>query len=115
MRIVLNNLASDPGEILRALFNNLQSQNKHFQFPDMKIVNYFLGKGGMGEVYQAKHKVTGGLKAVKVLLSKVAVNAEAKKSSFEKFKPFLHFTTRILLILLNLIKWKCFLYNHGIL
>ena len=31
-----NNLASDPGEILRALFNNLQSPNKHFQIPNTK-------------------------------------------------------------------------------
>lgn len=73
-----NNLASDPGEILRALFNNLQGQNKHLQIPEYEIIK-LLGKGGMGEVYQAKHNVTGGLKAVKILLSKVAVNAEARE------------------------------------
>lgn len=80
-----NNLSSDPGEILRALFNNLQSPNNHLQIPEYEIIG-LLGKGGMGEVYQARHKVTGSLKAVKVLLSKIAVNAEAREKFIREIK-----------------------------
>lgn len=74
----VKDLASNPGEILRALFNILPLQNKNLQIPKYEIIK-LLGKGGMGEVYQARHRTTGILTAVKVMLSKVAVSAEAKE------------------------------------
>ena len=77
-RDCVNNLTADPGELLRALFNNLRTQNAHLQIPDYEIIR-LLGEGGMGEVYLAKHKATGSLNAVKVMLSKIAVNTDARE------------------------------------
>lgn len=73
----VNYLTSNSGDLWKALFINLQSPSKHIQIPDYEIKR-LLGKGGMGEVYQAKNKVTGSEKAIKVLLPKVAVNSEAR-------------------------------------
>jgi hypothetical protein len=71
-------LASSPGEILHSLFNNNLRQNQNLQIPEYEIIS-LLGAGGMGEVYQARHKQTGIRTAVKVMLSKVAVTASARE------------------------------------
>lgn len=74
----IRELEADPNAILQALFNILPQSESQIQIPDYEIVK-LLGKGGMGEVFQVKNKKTGGLAALKLMLPKVAVSAEARE------------------------------------
>ena len=66
--------------LLLALFQQVKQQPAD---ADIYLADYDiqkkLGEGGMGVVYLVKHKKSGRLAALKVMLSKVAVNADAKQ------------------------------------
>jgi serine/threonine protein kinase len=73
-------IKDDPVALLLAL---LQQVNQQPADADIHLAEYDikkkLGEGGMGVVYLVQHKKTGRLAALKVMLSKVAVNANAKQ------------------------------------
>ena len=72
-------LESGPVDALLGLLQQGQvSQGAHLHLPDYQIQKK-LGEGGMGAVYLVRHKQNGQLAALKVMLSKVAVNADAKR------------------------------------
>jgi tRNA A-37 threonylcarbamoyl transferase component Bud32 len=72
-------IKDDPVALLLALFQ----QAKQPADADIRLADYHiqkkLGEGGMGVVYLVKHKKHGRLAALKVMLSKVAVNASARQ------------------------------------
>jgi hypothetical protein len=72
-------LESGPVDALLGLLQQGQvSQGAHLHLPDYQIQKK-LGEGGMGAVYLVRHKQNGQLAALKVMLSKVAVNVDAKR------------------------------------
>lgn len=78
-------LEADPEAILQALFNLFPQSRSQLQIPDYQIIK-LLGKGGMGEVFQVRHKTTGAFAALKLMLPKVAVSAEAREKFFREIQ-----------------------------
>ncbi len=70
----------DPVALLLALFQqaNQQPADADIRLADYHIQNK-LGEGGMGAVYLVQHKKNSRLAALKVMLSKVAVNPNARQ------------------------------------
>ncbi len=81
----IKELEANPDVILQALFNLHPQSKDQLQIPDYEIVT-LLGKGGMGEVFQIKHKTTGEFAALKLMLPKVAVSAEAREKFFREIQ-----------------------------
>jgi len=72
-------LEAGPVDALLDLLQQGQvSHSAQLHLPDYQVQKK-LGEGGMGAVYLVKHKQNGRLAAVKVMLSKVAVNVDAKR------------------------------------
>jgi hypothetical protein len=70
---------ADPGELLVALLKQAQRMTRtNVHFPDYQIEKK-LGHGGMGAVYLVRHAKHGKLAALKVMLSKVAVDDDSRK------------------------------------
>jgi len=69
---------ADLGALLHALFQQARPQARPgVHIPDYQIIRE-LGKGGMGAVYLARHKGDGHQVALKVMLSKVAVDERSR-------------------------------------
>jgi hypothetical protein len=84
-RNCIKELDADPDAILQALFNLLPQSRSQIQIPDYEIVK-LLGKGGMGEVFQIRHKTNGTFAALKLMVPKVAVSAEARDKFFREIQ-----------------------------
>lgn len=71
---------ADPSALLMALLGQALGARAaaEFEIPDYEIVSK-LGEGGMGAVYLVRHKRTGERAALKVMLSKVAVDERMRK------------------------------------
>ncbi len=74
-------LESGPVDALLDLLQQGQvSHGAQLHLPDYQVQKK-LGEGGMGAVYLVKHKQDGQLAALKVMLSKVAVDVRVAVSS----------------------------------
>jgi eukaryotic-like serine/threonine-protein kinase len=71
----------DPIALLLALMGGMEQPPPNI--PDYEIEKK-LGQGGMGAVYLARHKKTGRKIAMKVMLSRVAVQDHARKEFFRE-------------------------------
>jgi pSer/pThr/pTyr-binding forkhead associated (FHA) protein len=72
----LSSERQDPLALLMALLGGMEQPPPNI--PDYQVQKK-LGEGGMGAVYLASHKRTGKKFALKVMLSRVAVNARARE------------------------------------
>lgn len=86
-------IADDPALLLFALFKQIQREKEaEANGPSIHIPDYAvekkLGAGGMGVVYRVRHTRNGSVAALKVMLSKVAVETKAR----ERFKREINVT-----------------------
>ncbi len=81
----------DPGLMLFALLRRVQqAEEPSIHIPDYAIEEK-LGAGGMGAVYRVRHVRNGGQAALKVMLSKVAIDRKGR----ERFKREINLTSII--------------------
>jgi hypothetical protein len=71
---------SDPIALLYALLRQAQASNptQKLQIPDYQVVRK-LGAGGMGDVYLVRHTQNNQLAALKIMLSRIAVNDKSRQ------------------------------------
>jgi hypothetical protein len=81
----INELEQDPKAIIQALFNLPPKSISQINIPDYEVLQ-LLGKGGMGEVFQVKNKITGNLAAIKLMLPRVAVSEVAREKFFREIQ-----------------------------
>lgn len=84
-RNCITELEADPIAILQALFNLIPQSRSQIQIPEYELVK-LLGRGGMGEVFQIKHKTSGNYAALKIMIPRVAVSAEARDKFFREIQ-----------------------------
>jgi len=70
---------NDPAQLLVDLLHETQPASQAGVALSDYTIGKLLGHGGMGAVYLARHKKTGELAALKIMLSKVPVNSSAKE------------------------------------
>jgi len=72
-------LAINPQVFIQEIMKSLEGRSSVTNIPDYRILKS-LGKGGMGEVFQVENKTNGQIAALKVMLSKIAVNPDARNN-----------------------------------